>query len=69
MIKDRFGVVHQKDRVKFEKKYHVPFGYKTVSFSQKVAEDICKELGAGYIVEKISSGYDKINGLEIIYRS
>jgi hypothetical protein len=69
MIKDRFGVVHQKDREKFEKKYHLPFGYNSVSFSQNVAEDICKKQGAGYVVEKISTGYDRINEREIIYRS
>jgi hypothetical protein len=69
MIKDRFGVVHEKDRAKFEKTFHLPFGYHSVSFNQNTAEGVCKDLGSGYVVEKISTSYDKINGSEIIYRS
>lgn len=69
MIKDRFGVVHENDRRKFEKKYHLPFGHHSVSFTQRISEEICKELGDGYVVEKISTTFDRINESEIIYRS
>lgn len=69
MIADRFGVVHENDKTKFEKKFQVGFGYHSVYFNQKKAEDICKDLGNGYVVEKISTTYDKTNKSEIIYRT
>jgi len=64
-MKDRYGVVHDQDRIEYEKKWQVPYGYRFISFDYKEAKDICKSNGEGYAVEKISSGNER----EIIYRA
>lgn len=69
MIKDRYGVVDEAERMKMEKKFQVPFGYDFVTFNYRQAEDTCKASGKGYIVEKISTSFNRVNEREIIYRT
>ena len=68
MIKDRYGVVNEIERNRFEKKFHVPFGYDLVTFNYRKAEDACKDKGKGYVVEKISTSFGRSNERDIIYR-
>lgn len=68
MIKDRFGVVNEAERMDFEKKYQIPFGYELVTFNYRKAEEACTTLGKGHIVEKISTDFNRQNAKEIIYR-
>ena len=35
MIKDRYGVVDEAERMKMEKKFQVPFGYDFVTFNYR----------------------------------
>lgn len=69
MIKDRYGVVNEEERDKYEKKWQIPCGYKFVSFNYREAEDICKGFGDGFVVEQISSSFGKTNERQIIYRT
>lgn len=68
MIKDRYGVVNDEERDKYEKKWQIPCGYEFISFNYKKAEDFCKDAGKGFVVERISSHYGKTNERQIIYR-
>lgn len=54
MIKDRYGVVHNDNRIKFEKDFQIPYGYSFVSFDYDEAKKECDKLGKGYVVDKIS---------------
>ena len=65
MIRDRFGVVNPKKRERFEKKFHVAYGYDFVSFDKK--EAIAKANKPGLVVEQIHTDYDNVNKTWIIF--
>ena len=54
MIKDRYGVVHDADRIEFEKTFQIPYGYKFVSFKYDDAKKECDKEGKGYVVDEIT---------------
>lgn len=66
MISDRYGVVNEAQRNAFEKKYQLPFGYEMATFDYRKAENACRRLGEGFVVEKISTD---MNFKSIIYRA
>jgi len=72
MIADRYGVVNEIERMKQEKTFHVPFGYDFISFNYRQAEDECRKKAKGvkgYIVEKISTDFNRVNAKEVVYRA
>lgn len=69
MIKERYGVVNEEARTQYEKEWQIPMGYKFVTFDQKMAETVCRDLGKGYIVERITSSAYSQNDREIVYRT
>jgi hypothetical protein len=69
MIKDRYGVVNDEERNEFEKKYQLPFSYKLVTFNYREAEIACRDLGNGYVVDKISTTKEAETVREVIYRA
>jgi len=72
MIADRYGVVNELERMKHEKTFHVPFGYEFISFNYRQAENECKIKSKGvkgYVVEKISTDFNRINATEVVYRA
>ncbi len=72
-MKERFGVINQVDRAKYEKHYQVPFGYDYMSFDKKQAIAYCKALKGdprypNFIVERIYDTPDTSNNREEIFR-
>ena len=62
-MKDRYGVVNEDVRNKYEKEWQVSYGYDFISFDYSIAKKVCKDKGEGHIVERIS-GSER----EIVYR-
>lgn len=49
----RFAVVNEKDRIDYEKQWHIQKGYEFISYDREKATDYCRNKGKGWIVEEI----------------
>lgn len=66
----RYGVVNDTERTKYEKKFHVPYGYAFMTFKKGEAIAICrKKNDQNFIVEEIFDNGNVINFKQEIYRS
>jgi hypothetical protein len=66
----RFGVVNIVDRNRYEKTYHLPFGYLLTTFKENEAILHAKKMNNNnVIVEKIFDNQIAVNNKEEIYRS
>lgn len=70
---ERFGVVNVEMRTKYEKCYHIPFGYDYMTFRKQEAIAYCKALKAdprykNFIVERIFDTPVAANFKEEIFR-
>jgi hypothetical protein len=69
----RYGVVNYVLREKYEKEYHLPFGYDYMTYSKKEALAYCRSLKGdpmygNYIVEEIYDTEASVNMREEIFR-
>ncbi len=66
----RYGVVNTEMREKYEKEYHVSYGYDFISYRKFEAISSCKKFNdSNYIVERIYDTLDTKNKKEEIFRS
>lgn len=66
----RFGVVNEKERIEFEKKWQVQADYNFISYDKEEAVSFCRKKGNGYVVEMIYNVPNKVvNFKTIIFRS
>jgi len=66
----RFGVVNEKGRIEFEKKWQVQCGYDFISYDKEEATAFCRKKGNGWIVEMIYNVPNKVvNFKTTVFRS
>ena len=65
----RYGVVNVVERERYEKQWHVPFGYNYISYDEADAVKVCRrKKGPNWIVEKIFHTNEEINRKAEIFR-
>jgi len=65
----RFGVVNVAERTKYEKTFHIPFGYAFTTYEEEKAIRYCqKQNNPNMIVEKIFDTKYATNNKTEIYR-
>jgi inorganic pyrophosphatase/exopolyphosphatase len=66
----RYGIVNTMKRERYEREFHLPYGYEYITYEKAKAIVICrKKNDSNYIVEEIFNTTDSINYKQEIYRS
>lgn len=65
----RYGVVNFVRREKFEKEFHLPYGYGFVTWNKEEAIKVCRDYKDDHCVEMIYDTATGKNLIEEIYRS
>ena len=66
----RYGVVNVKERMEYEKMFHIPYGYELTTFDERDAINYAKkQKNANVIVERIFDTSVAVNNKEEVFRS